>query len=43
MKRIIERVALLRVLTLAMGCSLFGHYPVNAPLEKYAPGYGYIA
>jgi NTE family protein len=24
------------------GCSHFGHYPVNAPLEKYTPGYGYI-
>ena len=22
------------------GCSHFGHYPVNAPLEKFAPGYG---
>ena len=29
--------------TLATGCSHFGHYPVNAPLEKYTPGYGYIA
>jgi len=28
---------------LATGCSHFGHYPVNAPLEKYTPGYGYIA
>ena len=28
--------------TLATGCSHFGHYPVNAPLEKYTPGYGYI-
>ena len=27
---------------LATGCSHFGHYPVNAPLEKYTPGYGYI-
>ena len=24
------------------GCSHFGHYPVNAPLEKFTPGYGYI-
>ena len=43
MKRIIERVALLLVMTLATGCSHFGHYPVNAPLEKYNPEYGYIA
>jgi len=28
---------------LSTGCSHFGHYPVNAPLEKYDPGYGYIA
>jgi len=25
------------------GCSHFGHYPVNAPLEKFTPDYGYIA
>jgi NTE family protein len=24
------------------GCSHFGHYPVNEPLDKYKPGYGYI-
>lgn len=24
------------------GCSHFGHYPVNAPLDKFKPGYGYI-
>ena len=23
------------------GCSHFGHYPVNDPLDKYKPGYGY--
>jgi NTE family protein len=28
---------------LTAGCSHFGHYPVNDPLEKYDPGYGYIA
>jgi len=48
MKRGLERVStasqlLLLILTLATGCSHFGHYPVNAPLEKYEPGYGYIA
>ena len=25
------------------GCSHFGRYPVNAPLEKFTPDYGYIA
>lgn len=30
--------------TLATGCAhIGGHYPVNAPLEKFDPGYGYIA
>jgi hypothetical protein len=24
------------------GCTHFGHYPVNEPLNKYEPGYGYI-
>jgi NTE family protein len=24
------------------GCSHFGHYPVNEPLNMYQPGYGYI-
>jgi NTE family protein len=28
---------------LAGGCSHFGHYPVNDPLDKLEPGYGYIA
>ncbi len=39
-------VAILSLLLLAAvgtGCSHFGHYPVNAPLDKYEPGYGYIA
>ena len=27
----------------AAGCSYLGHYPVNAPLERYEPGYGYLA
>lgn len=30
------------VLMVTAGCSHFGHYPVNAPLEKYEPGYGYL-
>lgn len=30
------------LLALTAGCSHFGHYPINAPLEKYVPGYGYI-
>jgi hypothetical protein len=30
------------LLALTAGCSHFGHYPVNAPPEKYEPGYGYI-
>jgi hypothetical protein len=30
--------------TLVTGCAYIGgHYPVNAPLEKFDPGYGYIA
>jgi NTE family protein len=36
-------LSLLLLLALGSGCSHFGHYPVNAPLEKYEPGYGYIA
>lgn len=28
-------------LLLLSGCSHFGHYPVNAPLKNYDPGYGY--
>ncbi len=39
--RILAAVSLL--LTLSNGCSHFGHYPLNATLEKYDPGYGYIA
>lgn len=27
----------------AGGCGHFGHYPVNDPLAKFQPGYGYIA
>lgn len=35
-------VSLLMFLTLSAGCSHFGHYPVNVPLETYDPDYGYI-
>lgn len=36
--------ALLLTFAFATGCAhIGGHYPVNAPLEKYNPGYGYIA
>lgn len=41
-----RRVAILSLLLFAAvgtGCSHFGHYPVNAPLAKHEPGYGYIA
>jgi NTE family protein len=41
--RIPAILSLLLFLALATGCSHFGHYPVNAPLEKYTPGYGYVA
>jgi len=44
MKTIHERAFLLIGLCLLLmsGCSHFGHYPVNAPLNKYDPDYGYI-
>ena len=41
--RVASYLLLLLSATLATGCTHFGHYPVNAPLEKYTPGYGYIA
>ena len=31
------------LLVLTAGCTHFGHYPVNEPLNRYEPGYGYIA
>lgn len=35
---------MLLILLLAAGCShIGGHYPVNAPLEKFDPSYGYVA
>jgi len=30
------------LLVVAGGCTHFGHYPVNEPLNKYEPGYGYV-
>jgi NTE family protein len=36
-------ISLLLVWILMGGCSHFGHYPVNEPLDKCKPGYGYIA
>ena len=43
MKAIYNRSFLIGLsLLLLSGCSHFGHYPVNAPLTKYDPGYGYI-
>ncbi len=35
-------VSLFLLFILMGGCSHFGHYPVNAPLNKCEPGYGYI-
>ena len=45
MRRRPERLAAILFMLAAMvtGCSHFGHYPVNAPLATYEPGYGYIA
>ena len=30
------------MLILTAGCSHFGHYPLNAPLDRYEPDYGYM-
>ncbi len=35
--------SLFLVLLVTAGCSHFGHYPLNAPLDRYEPGYGYLA
>ena len=35
-------VGLLLLWVLAGGCGHFGHYPLNDPLDKLEPGYGYI-
>ena len=42
-RRSFEAVCLFLLLIATAGCSHFGHYPVNAALEKYNPGYGYVA
>jgi NTE family protein len=42
-KQVLTSVCFFLLLSAAAGCSHFGHYPVNAPLEKFTPGYGYIA
>ncbi len=36
-------VCILLLISTTAGCSHFGHYPVNAPLKKYEPDYGYIS
>ena len=35
--------SLFLMLIATAGCSHFGHYPLNAPLDRYEPGYGYLA
>jgi NTE family protein len=43
-RRILTAVCIFLLLNITAGCAhIGGHYPVNAPLEKYDPGYGYIA
>ncbi len=43
-RQVSGKASLLLIIILAAGgCSHFGHYPVNAPLNKNDPGYGYIA
>ena len=41
-KKILTIGALFLLWVLAGGCGHFGHYPVNDPLDKLEPGYGYI-
>ncbi len=41
-KRTSALVSLFLLGILMGGCSHFGHYPVNEPLDKCEPGYGYI-
>jgi NTE family protein len=38
----LERIGLFLLVILLAGCGNFGHYPLNQPLEKYKPGYGYV-
>ncbi|MRR11436.1 patatin-like phospholipase family protein, partial [bacterium] len=42
-ERLVAILILILLAALGTGCSHFGHYPLNAPLAKYEPGYGYIA
>ena len=42
-KQAFTLISLFLLWILMGGCSHFGHYPVNEPLDKYAPGYGYIS
>ena len=41
-KKFLTIVGLFLLWVLAGGCGHFGHYPVNDPLDKLEPGYGYI-
>ena len=38
----LERIGLFLLLIVPAGCTHFGHYPVNEPVKKYEPGYGYV-
>src|SRR5512137_1982490 len=40
-RRVLATISLFLLLTLVAGCGHFAHYPVNAPLDKLNPGYGY--
>ena len=40
-KQLLTLISLLLLGILTGGCTHFGHYPVNEPLKKYEPGYGY--
>jgi NTE family protein len=42
-KKSLTIIGLFLLWVMVGGCSHFGHYPVNQPLNKYEPGYGYIA
>ncbi len=41
-KQTLALISLFLLWVLTGGCSHFGHYPVNEPLDKFKPGYGYI-
>jgi NTE family protein len=42
-KQVLTSVCFFLLLAATAGCSHFAHFPVNAPLEKFTPDYGYIA